>query len=307
MPERLFVFIQAELPFALALGDGRYVVRERAGAEPEHVLVVRTVGRDPTPAPRGFLRRRARRSKRARRGREVAAEPAAATSANARATVIDAVSLSAERQAQAWLDAIDVEKEIRAAFAVVNRALFAQRIAAADSAVHAIAPGQALAIRAGWGLGEEVADGRWSHARELHWTDPGPRGRVAALRPQERFAALLGARTEALLCEELALRAREDLTHGHARLAALELERAYAAALSELRSAAPTPAASPGKTPALADRLEELQELRDGVAKQAAAALAPAAGDDGQALDREILDHALARLEAALRARAVAP
>jgi hypothetical protein len=307
MPERLFVFIQAELPFRLALGDGRYVVRERAGTEPDHVLVVRTLGRGPARAPRGFLRRRARGSAHARRGREVAAEPAAASSPTARATVIDAVSLSAERQTQAWLDAIDAEKEIRAAFAVVNRALFAQRIATADSAVQAIAPVQALAIRAGWGLGEEVADGRWTHARELHWVDPGPRGRVAALRPQERFAALLGARTEALLCEELALRAREDLAHGHTRLAALELDHAYAAALSELRSAARAPTASPGKPATLADRLVELAELRDGVAELAAVALDPAAGDRGGAVDREVLEHALARLEATLRARAAAP
>jgi hypothetical protein len=307
MSERLFVFLQAELPFKLPFPDGRYVVRGRAGGQPEHVLVVRTLQAGAGRARRRFLGRFGSRAReRAWRGRSVEPEPEPAQVACVRATVIDPVSLSAERQAQAWLEALDPEQEIRAAFAVMNRALFAQRIAGADATVHAIAPGQALVFRAGWGSGEQVADGQWSHARELHWADPHARGRVAVLRPQERFTGLLGARTKPLLAEELALRAREDLEQGRPRHAALELDRAYAAALLELRPQARLTVGRQGGPP-LARWIGELEELRGGVADAAAAALASAEEaetelPDGQ-LDTDAMAHALVRLEAALRAR----
>jgi hypothetical protein len=302
MPERLFVFIQAELPFRLALTDGRYLLRQRAGGEPEHVLVVNGAPRSGLQARRfrlPGLRRRG--SERAWRGRHVQAPPQPAGAPHTRATVIDPVSLSAERQAQAWLEAIDAEAQIRDAFAVINRALFAQRIAKADAAVHAVSPAQALAIRAGFGAGEQVADGHWSDARELHWAEPRPRGRVAALRPQERFAALLGGRTHALICEELALRARQDLEQGRTRYAALELERAYAAALSELPESASASSPGGGPRPALARWLDELEQLRGGVAQAATAALRATGDAHSEQLDEGALRHALSRLEAALR------
>jgi hypothetical protein len=298
MPERLFVFIQAELPFRLGLADGRYLLRARPGADPEYVLVVSTANEAPGERPRARRWRwRRRGSARAWRGREVPASPEPAPRPNSRATVIDPVSLSAERQAQAWLEAINPENEILAAFAVLNRALFAHRIAGADPGVHAVSPAQALAIRAGWGLGEQVADGHWRHARELHWAAPRPRRRVAALRPQERFAALLGGRARPLMCEELALRAREDLEHSRPGHAALELEQAYAAALAELGAETPT-----------SRRLGELEQLRGGVVQAAAAARRGAAGAGREpGPDEQLLRHALARLEEALRAHAGVP
>src|SRR6201999_4109894 len=124
------------------------------------------------------------------------------------------------------------------------------RIAAADPHVHEVAPEQALVIRAGWGEGEQVADGVWAHAQELRWR--GPSGvrkkrigdRAAALRPQERLAVLLAARGVALLCEELVLRARWGgervprarvaLDQGRTAPAAIEVRGAYAPALAEL-------------------------------------------------------------------------
>jgi len=307
MSERLFVFLQAELPFRLAFPDGRYLVRGRAGGQPQHVLVVRTLQAGAGRPRRRFLARFGSRAReRAWQGRSVEPAPEPPPVACVRATVIDPVSLSAKRQAQAWLEQLEPEREIRAAFAVINRALFAQRIAGADPTVHAISPAQALTIRAGWGAGEQVADGQWSHARELHWADPHVRGRVAALRPQERFTGLLGARTKPLLCEELALRAREDLDQGRTRHAALELDRAYAAALTELRPQAQLTVGRQGGPP-LARWIGELEGLRGGVSAAAAAALAAAEEPereppDGQ-LGADALAHALARLEAALRAR----
>src|SRR5207245_2273963 len=75
----------------------------------------------------------------------------------------------------------------------------------------------------------------------------------AALRPQERLAALLGGRTTMLVCEELALRARADLDHARIVHAAIQLDAAFAAALAELRAE--------GRQD-LAIRLAELDKLR---------------------------------------------
>ncbi len=52
--------------------------------------------------------------------------------------------------------------------------------------------------------------------------------------PEERFAALLGAREQALVGEELVLRARADLDAGRPREAALQARVALEALLAEL-------------------------------------------------------------------------
>jgi hypothetical protein len=296
MPRQLFVFIQLEFPWALGPADGRYLVRRYADAEPERVVVLGTLaaGRGGSAAPK-------RRSKRAL---SVAPEPDPEPVATTRVTAIDPVSLSAENQAKAWLAELDCDREVDAAIAVVNRMLYSQRIATADPYIHEVSAEQALVIRAGWGEGEQVADGLWAHARELPWSGRarGSRGsrrglrrdRTSALRPQERLAALLGARGAALLCEELALRARQDLDQGRVALAALELDCAFALAPAELRAE---------KREDLAIRVAELEQLRAGVQEQADATLPQ---DGGITPDEEVVTHALERLEAALRARTAA-
>ena len=294
MPERLFLFLQLEFPWELGPPDGRYLLRTRGipgpggiqgleDAQPERVVVLGTLGAPRRAAAgRSSIGLPGARSRRARRPRDTTPDPAPVTTA--RATIIDPVSVSAERQAQAWLAEIDAERETRAAGAVLNRVLFAHRIASADPHTHEISPAQALVIRAGWGEGEQVADGRWMHARELPWTPSSrARRRVSALRPQERLAELLGARGEELLCEELALRARLDLDHGRLPHAAIELDGALTAALSELGSE---------QRPDLAPRVAELEALRPGVMPTEP--------------DEEVLRYALERLEAALRARTAA-
>ncbi len=284
MAAQLFLFVQAELPGELGPADGRYLLRRDPDAEPERVLVLETVD-----APRRHGRLAARR----RPPVEPQPEPEAVPTA--RVTAIDPVPVSAERQARAWLEQLDAVHEAGALVATLNRVVQAHRIAAADPYVHPLSPATALVVRAGWGEGEQVAYGRWLHARELRRHEGHPRRRVAALRPQERFVALLGARERTLVCEELALRARLDLHAGRLAHAALELEHAYAAALAEL---------SPERHPDLALRLAELQQLRPGVVEAARAALAAAASEAPPELDGEALAHALARLEATLRARA---
>jgi hypothetical protein len=306
MPQSLFVFIQLEFPWALGPADGRYLVRRHDDGEPEHVVVLSTLAatRQPNGAAGGG--RVGPPTLRRRRARSVPSEPEPEPVPTTRVTVIDPVSLSAESQARAWLAELDREREVGVAVTVANRVIHAHRIAAANPYVHEISAAQALVIRAGWGEGEQVADGRWLHAHAL-LEDGRERGvgrsprrgrdRSWALRPQERLAALLGARGAALVCEEFVLRARQDLDHGRLDHAALELERAYALALAELHAE--------GRQE-LAIRLAELEKLRDGVRQRADATLARAGqtpAPEGEPTDDETTTHALERLEAALRAR----
>jgi hypothetical protein len=294
MSERLFLFIQFEFPRELGPPDGRYLMRANPDAEPEHVIVLGTHGARRRPPDRGAMWSAATRAGSRKRTRAVEPEPEPEPVATARATIVDPVSLSAERQAKAWLGELDGEREISAAIGALNRVLHFHRLAAADPYVNEVSPEQALVIRAGWGEGEQVADGVWMHAVELPWR--GRRGvrrkrigdRAAALRPQERLAVLLGGRGAALLCEELALRARADLEQGRVAHAAVELRSAYTAALSELQGE---------QREDLAIRIAELRKLQEGVDAQGQAALASGP------LDEEAVRHALGRLEAALRAR----
>ena len=310
MAQPLFVFIQLEFPWALGPADGRYLVRRYEDREPERVVVLGALEARRQPlgagAARGLLSGRV-----ATRAASVPAGPEPAPVATTRATVIDPISLSAENQARAWLAELDRDREVQAAVDVLNRVIHSHRIASADPYIHEVSPGQALTIRAGWGEGEQVADGRWLHARALPWPArarrsasarrrPG-RDRSLALRPQERLAALLGARDATLICEELVLRARQDLDRGRLAHAALELDHAYAVAVRELRSQ---------DRQDLAIRVAELEQLRTGVQAQARAALAgdgEASGKEARArLDEDVVAHALERLQAALRARSAA-
>jgi hypothetical protein len=273
--------VQLELPWALGPADGRYVVREAAGAAPSHVLVLATLG-----APE-------RRRLRDRRGRSAAPEPPPTPVTTARATVVDAEPVSRE-EAERWLAAAGTE-EAEAALAVVARAVRAHRIASGDPAVREPSLAQALVVRVGYGAGEQVAHGRWSAARELPPVRATRRRRTAGLEPQERMAALLGAHTRALACEELALRARQDLDAGQLREAALQLRAALAAALVEL----------PADRDAAADMPTRVTELREHVPAVAALAEEALAGALPSSA-ATTLGAVLQRLEAALRARVAA-
>jgi hypothetical protein len=297
MPEQLFLFIQLEFPWVLGPPDGRYLLRGESDGEPEHVVVLGTLGARRATG-RGGSERAGRRRWSGSRGPSTPAEPEPAPVLTTRATIVDPVSVSAEGQARSWLDDLDPERDARAAVAVLNRVLHSHRIATADPYLHEVSPSQALVIRAGWGEGEQIAFGRWLHARDLPAIRRGPAGKrrrlktdhTAALRPEERLAEMLGARGASLLCEDLVLRARLDLDQGRLALAAVELDRALAAALAELRAE--------GRQD-LAIRIAELEQLRPGASLQARAALPGSAGTP----DEQTVRHALERLEALLRAR----
>jgi hypothetical protein len=246
-------------------------VRRYAGDDAQHVVVIGGL-----EAPR--------RQRRAR-----PADAGATAVDVTRATVIGAAALEGEARAEAWLKD-EAGALVDPALAVLNRALHARRIAAADPYAGEVALRHALVTRVGYGTGEQVAEGRWSAARDL----PPERPRIAreaALRPEERFAALLSGRDAALACELLALRARLDLDHGRDREAALQLEAALGAGLAELESWR--------ELDGMAGRLEELRGLAPPVGAAAAAARVGVLDEAG----RGVVAGALGRLEAALRAR----
>ena len=273
----IFAFTQIEAPGALGPPDGRYLVRAESAdpqAPPTHVLLFATLG-----APT--------RHRLARRRRSAPAEPDPTPVTIGRATVIAAAEPFADATAAArWLAAAG-EEALAEQLAVLERALHAFRVVTADPYAEPLARERLLVARLGFGEGEEVAHGRWSQAREL-LPPPASRKRSKVLEPQARLAGVLGGRVPLLVCEELALRARRDLDAGRDRAAALQLRIAYEAALNELAG-----------DERLAARVGELrQRLPDVVAT-------------AQVLRRELTEEehetvsgGLARLEAALRARA---
>jgi hypothetical protein len=249
-------------------------VRGHAG-EIEHVLVVSTLG---APERRWLRGRRAK-----------AATPAPAPVTTGRVTLVTAQPFADVQSAERWLRTTG-EADAQAAVATLNRVLHMQRAATADPHVREVRREQAVVVRAGYGEGDQVADGRWVRAVEL----PRPTVRArrdAALRPQERLGALLGGRDAVLACEELALRARQDVEAGRRREAALQLDAALTAGLAELE-----PWSARGD---LADRLAELRELHGAVHAAAQAALQGGVEDE----QADAVRRALERLEAALRAR----
>jgi len=278
--ERRFGFVQWEFAGRLGPDPGRYPVRRFAGDDVREIVVIG--GLD---APRRSLRPHRRRP---RAVAEASSGPVEVT----RATVIDATPIYERDAAEAWLEQASGERSdeiVAGALTVLNRAVAGHRVSAADPLLSDADPARALVTRVGYGVGEQVAEGDWEAAREL----PAPATkRSRALVPQQRLAALLSGRDVALACEELALRARGDLTAGRQREAAMQLHLALEAAVVELESWR-------GRSD-MGDRIDELAGLRADVAAAANAAIQGG-------LEPDVvpgLSGALERLEAALRARA---
>jgi hypothetical protein len=217
--------VQLEFGFVLGPPDGRYLMRDEPDGPTEAVLVLCTLG---SPEPRRLGGRRAWAVENA--------EPARVHTS--RATVVRPEPFDSRDAASAWLDALrgDYQAALAARDAgvqVLNRALRAQRAAAADPYLAEVSGERSLVARIGFGRGDAVADGRFGEALEL------PRaGRRRVKRsmeaPEERFAALLGAREQALVSEELVLRARIDLNAHRPREAALQARVALEALIAEL-------------------------------------------------------------------------
>lgn len=224
--------------------------------------MIQTLG---APRPPSRRRRRAR-----------AADPAADPKPLplARATAIRAFApFEAPERAEAWLEGATEAEDtadvlVTEGIALLNRALHAQAVAAADPHAHELTPERAVAVRIGYGSGEQTADGLYTTAREVDvWASGASRRRRRQedLSPQERVAAVLGGRERVDVCETLLLRARADLDAGREREAALQLRVGVEALLAELRGAL----ADPGHE----EDLGTLQERRHEVGEAANQAL----------------------------------
>ena len=230
----------------------------------------------------------ARHRRRDRRVREIAdAEPEPVPTT--RATVVRAAAFTSGEDARSWLAELrgneeGLDSELSAALATLNRALRARRAATADPYLAEVSAERALVARVGYGRGDAVADGRFGEALELPAAGT-RRVKRSMEAPEERFAALLGARERALVAEDLVLRARADLNAVRPREAALQARVALEALLAEL--------AAPG----------ELASHREAVAEAANAALH---GDLGAA-ELSALTEAIKAMEAALRRHRLGP
>jgi hypothetical protein len=158
-----------------------------------------------------------------------------------RATLIEPRPFHSREEAEGWLSGLRrdrdlVERELQRAARRLSQAVHAQRVAAADPHVPEPSPGKALVVRIGYGGGGQVADGRFASAWELP-SEAGARAKRSMEAPEERFAAILAGREQALAGEVLVLRARADLDGGRPREAALQARVALEALLAELPGA----------------------------------------------------------------------
>jgi hypothetical protein len=229
-----------------------------------------------------------RRRLKGRKGTTLKEASPAAVPTN-RATVVRPEPFATSEQAVNWLAGIraeDSQRDVELAYALgaINRALHLYRVSHGDPNARDVRVEHALAVRIGFGDGDDVVTGRYGEAWELPPAAV-PRVRRSMEAPEERFAALLGARQPVLACEELLLRARMDLEAGRSREAALQARVALEALLSELTEI-------PG------DRRGALEADRSAVGDAANAALR---GELSQSLENA-LEASVERMESALRA-----
>jgi hypothetical protein len=197
VPLALIPFVQLEFAGELGLPEGRYLSRDDEG---DRVLVVQAFG---APRPTSRL---------ARRTKPVDPDEAELIPLT-RVTVAFPDRFSKKNEAESWLDETAGSAEargavVRSATLLVNRALNALRAGARDPLVQDVGATRALAIRIGFGDGDQLADGRWEEAREL----ARPRsGRLDDIDPQERVAAVLSGRESVHPAETLLERARLDI------------------------------------------------------------------------------------------------
>jgi hypothetical protein len=151
-------------------------------------------------------------------------------------TVIKPQRLGSDEEAEGWLERLrddddEMRGELAGALGLVNRAVHAHRTAVLDPHLPDVAGDHALAVRIGYGSGEDLADGAYTAAIEIPRSARRRRG--DALQPQERVAAAMGGGERIPACELLVLRARADLDAGRHREAALQLQAAVESLLAE--------------------------------------------------------------------------
>jgi hypothetical protein len=252
------------------------------------VLVLQTLAAGPRP------------SRRRRKPRDAEAAETPPEVPVARATAIRAFEpFDGAEEAAAWLATATAEEEsidavVATGVALLNDALHAQAVAAADPHPAAVAPERAVAVRLGYGSGEQIAEGTFSEALEVDVRAPGGslrKRRQEDMRPQERVAGLLRGRERADVCETLLLRARADLDAGRRREAALQLRVGIEALLAELSEALDDP-----------DHARDIEALEKQVAAVEGAAKRALRGDLAPETERTVRE-ALETAERILRRR----
>src|SRR5207237_6139382 len=124
-------------------------------------------------------------------------------------------------------------REVADALRLLNHAVHAHRVAAADPYVTDVSLARARRVRLGYGRGDELVEGRWGEAFAIPpEVAHGRRRRMLA--PEEQLAHILGGRRPAHPSEDLLLRARLDFDQGRTRAAAIQLRSAYDALHAEL-------------------------------------------------------------------------
>jgi hypothetical protein len=242
----LFLGVQIDLTFDPGVGLGRYVVARSGGdrqvALPagrfiadrgSDVLVVSTAGAPLLPDRRG-LARRPRRAARALATEDVWLH---------RFTFVRGDhALANRRDAEAALEAVAADHAasgllVKHAFAVVDRAQRAARIADGDPHAIDLHDGIARAVRLGIATAEDIAAGRLAAAVAvapppvLRWHE--------ALPSAQAVADALAARAAGYESDELLLRIARDVDqHAHAR-AALQLPAVVALAAVEFGEQSP--------------------------------------------------------------------
>jgi hypothetical protein len=239
------------------------------------VIAVRTLGAE---LKRSALGRRAGRK------RPTPAEPGEETEpvAVTRVTVIRGEPLEDLAAAREWLagceDPETAYGEVAEALQLLNRAIHAHRVSAADPYVGDLSLSGARRVRLGYGGGDELVEGRW---RDAYVVPPqvARTRRRRMLAPEEQLARILSSRRPAHPSEDLLLRARLDFDQGRTRTAALQANLARQALESELRAA--------GGADATRDAVRAHAELLEPLGNAA--------------LERELAEDEVPKLEQALK------
>lgn len=249
-----FPLVQFEFTHNIGPSEGRYVVRPALngagagengeGTALEHkqewgemigandVLIVGVQG-VPTSKPRRLGRRQPRELSEARAPQEV---PLTIV------TVIKATeSLADAGAADAFLDAVrddaaEQSRWVEQALAMINRAVTAYRLCAADPYAGDLSSEDYRTVRIGHGSAQHVKSGGWAAAVELPQARAPRLSRTTRLMPVQGMSAVLAGHSRTLESEELVLRVRLDVEHGRGRAAAAGLRAALPLLGSELEA-----------------------------------------------------------------------
>lgn len=153
---------------------------------------------------------------------------------------------------------------VQAAIRIVNRAIAAYRVCAADPYVVEITTLDPRAIRIGYGVADLVSVGKWEQAIAVPPPPPIRLTRDQLVMPTQAMAGVLVERGEMLESEELILGAVRDLEQSRPRAAAVGFAGAFELLLGEF--------AGRVLAGSVRTRLEALMDDRETIAEFAAAA-----------------------------------